>query len=216
MTHWGGVNMLDGFSLIVEGLIQFNDYVVGLMVCIFWFVILLMLCEVVWGSSGDRDLNVVTILEAVWTLLPMILLLFMAYPSLILLYLGDEQGGQVLSVVVTGHQWYWDYSVMGSEDFSSYMESDSGFRVLDVDNRLVLPIFTGVSVLLTSSDVIHSWAVPSLGFKIDCIPGRLNHFILQIIKGGVYYGQCSELCGAMHSFMPIVIEAVSIEDFIVD
>nr|YP_214845.1 cytochrome c oxidase subunit II [Leptorhynchoides thecatus]AAT64942.1 cytochrome c oxidase subunit II [Leptorhynchoides thecatus] len=213
MSHWGDMLTLDGFSFIMEGLIQFNDYVMGLSMIIFWFVVMLLIYMWVEGVSGDRDLGGTLMLEAVWTVLPMILLIFMAYPSLVLLYLGDVRSCSELSVVVTGHQWYWEYS-SGCTNFDSYMSLSDGFRVLDVDNRLILPIDINVSVLLTSSDVIHSWAVPSLGFKVDCVPGRLNHLFFSIVKCGVYYGQCSELCGAMHSFMPIVIEGISVGDFI--
>nr|AFJ14745.1 cytochrome c oxidase subunit II [Pomphorhynchus tereticollis] len=209
MLKWGEVGLSDGVSVFEEGVVQFNDYIMVMSLFVFWFVMLLILVEVVLKTGGDREGGGGLILEAVWTLLPMLVLVFMAYPSLVLLYVGESFSGYSYQVLVVGRQWYWDYVVNGVVD-SSYMagEGGSGYRVLDVDNRLVVPAFMGVEVLCTSGDVIHSWAVPSLGVKVDCVPGRLNRVELEILGGGVFYGQCSELCGVMHSFMPIVVEVI--------
>nr|AMK47823.1 cytochrome c oxidase subunit 2 [Centrorhynchus aluconis] len=208
MVRWGQVGLSDGFSMFMEGLIQFNDYVTSLSLFIFWFVVILVILEC-WGKGygGDRDVGGVFVLEFVWTLLPMILLVFMAYPSLVLLYMSEVGSSSDVSVMVVGHQWYWEYEGAGCAE-DSYMDSGLGYRLLDVDNRLVLPSFQMVGVGVTSADVIHSWAVPSLGVKMDCIPGRVNQLMLEVLGAGVFYGQCSELCGVMHSFMPIVVEAV--------
>nr|AFJ14733.1 cytochrome c oxidase subunit II [Pomphorhynchus tereticollis]AFJ14769.1 cytochrome c oxidase subunit II [Pomphorhynchus tereticollis] len=209
MLKWGEVGLSDGVSVFEEGVVQFNDYIMVMSLFVFWFVMLLVLVEVVLKTGGDREGGGGLILEAVWTLLPMLVLVFMAYPSLVLLYVGESFSGYSYQVLVVGRQWYWDYVVNGAVD-CSYMvgEGGSGYRVLDVDNRLVVPAFMGVEVLCTSGDVIHSWAVPSLGVKVDCVPGRLNRVELEILGGGVFYGQCSELCGVMHSFMPIVVEVI--------
>nr|YP_011002174.1 cytochrome c oxidase subunit II [Corynosoma villosum]WPN89826.1 cytochrome c oxidase subunit II [Corynosoma villosum] len=217
MVHWGNSGLTDGLSLFMEGVVQFNDYVMSLSLFIFWFVVVLVVMESVkYGRGGDRDASSVFVLEFVWTLLPMILLVFMAYPSMVLLYMGDVTLDYDISVVVVGHQWYWEY-FSGLVSEASYMTSlsDGGFRLLDVDNRLVLPSFEGVMFSMTSADVIHSWAVPALGIKMDCIPGRLNQVSAEILGCGVFYGQCSELCGVLHSFMPIVVEVVSLGDFMV-
>nr|AFJ14661.1 cytochrome c oxidase subunit II [Pomphorhynchus laevis] len=205
MLKWGEVGLSDGISVFQEGVVQFNDYIMVMSLFVFWFVMLLILVEVVLKVGGDREGGGGLLLEAVWTLLPMLVLVFMAYPSLVLLYVGESFSEYSYQVLVIGRQWYWDYVVNGGVD-SSYMVADSSieYRVLDVDNRLVLPAFTGVEILCTSGDVIHSWAVPSLGIKVDCVPGRLNRVDLEVLGGGVFYGQCSELCGVMHSFMPIV------------
>jgi cytochrome c oxidase subunit 2 len=159
-------------------------------------------------------------IETVWTILPGIILLFLALPSLRLLYLLDEILDCRLTIKTVGHQWYWsyEYSDFLNLEFDSYMlpTEDLGageFRLLDVDNRVVVPTETSVRVLITSADVLHSWAIPSLGLKTDAIPGRLNQTSFFIKYPGVYYGQCSEICGANHSFMPIVFEAVVIKDF---
>nr|QKK36832.1 cytochrome c oxidase subunit 2 [Sphaerirostris lanceoides] len=208
MVRWGQGSLCDGLSVFMEGLVQFYDYVVGLSLFIFWFVVVLVVLECCGsGYGGDRDVSGVFVLEFVWTVLPLILLVFMAYPSLVLLYMSEVGVGSAVSVVVTGHQWYWEYEGVGGV-LDSYMDSALGYRLLDVDNRLVLPSFQMVGVGVTSADVIHSWAVPSLGVKMDCIPGRINQLVVEILGAGVFYGQCSELCGVMHSFMPIVVEAV--------
>lgn len=142
----------------------------------------------------------------------------------------DEIIQPQLTVKAIGHQWYWSYEytdtlesneeVLGKNlNFDSYMVpndslSSGDLRLLEVDNRVVLPIDTMIRVVVTGADVIHSWAVPSLGVKIDAIPGRLNQTSIDINRKGVFYGQCSELCGVNHGFMPIAVEAVSIEDYI--
>jgi len=158
-----------------------------------------------------------TTLEIVWTILPAVILILIAIPSFALLYAMDELEDPRLTIKAIGHQWYWSYEyrdlVFGhpvSKNFDSYMvlEEDlpvGGLRLLEVDNPLVLPINTQIRVLVTSTDVLHSWAVPSFGIKIDACPGRLNQVGLLISRTGVFYGQCSELCGINHSFMPIKV-----------
>nr|YP_009121989.1 cytochrome c oxidase subunit II [Southwellina hispida]AIO11165.1 cytochrome c oxidase subunit 2 [Southwellina hispida] len=213
--HWGSFGLADGLSMFMEGAVQFYDYVLSLSLFIFWFVVVLIVLESIKGSKGgDREVVGVFVLEFVWTLLPIILLVFMAYPSMVLLYMGDVMPEGAVSVVVVGHQWYWEYAV-NFEEIMSYMESGvGGFRVLDVDNRLSILSFEPVNLIMTSVDVIHSWAVPSLGVKMDCVPGRLNQVVVEVLGSGVFYGQCSELCGVLHSFMPIVVEAVNIADYL--
>lgn len=131
-----------------------------------------------------------------------------------------------ITLQITGHQWYWstEYSdyvkQSGNIEFDSYMIATSDLelgklRLLEVDNRVILPVDTHVRVIVTSTDVIHSLALPSLGVKIDCCPGRLNQTSFIIKREGVFYGQCSELCGHAHGFMPIVIEGVTLEDYLV-
>jgi cytochrome c oxidase subunit 2 len=161
------------------------------------------------------------ILETVWTVVPVIILLFMAFPSLYLLYLMEDISNPSVTVKVVGHQWYWEYQYSNSWlawSFDSYMlhEKDTAplLYSLDVDNRLVLPTLSSILFLITSADVIHSWTVPTLGIKTDAIPGRLNYLSAVIPFSGVYYGQCREICGSNHRFMPIVVEAVPVTNFI--
>jgi heme/copper-type cytochrome/quinol oxidase subunit 2 len=159
-----------------------------------------------------------TILEQVWTIIPTYILVLIAAPSFSLLYAIDALVEPRITVKVIGHQWYWTYETTNmltgvDYTFDSYMllEADlpkGGFRLLEVDNRLALPIGTNIRLLITAADVLHSWAIPAFGVKMDACPGRLNQVSLYIQRPGVFFGQCSELCGTNHSFMPIVVEAV--------
>jgi cytochrome c oxidase subunit 2 len=187
-----------------------------------------MLFSVVFNFSKEKNLKVLnfthsSILEIVWTVIPAIILIFIAIPSFSLLYSLDELVNPSLTLKIIGHQWYWTYeysdrSVLspensGSINFDSYMINvddltRGSFRLLEVDNRVVLPINTHIRLLVTSDDVIHSWAIPSFGIKIDACPGRLSQASVFIKRAGVYYGQCSEICGINHGFMPIVVKAV--------
>ncbi len=161
-----------------------------------------------------------TVIEVLWTVVPVIILVIIAVPSFKVLYYMDKTQDAEMTLKVTGRQWYWDYSYpdQGDIGFSSYMIPDEEIkpgqkRLLEVDNRIVLPVDTNIRILVTAGDVIHSWAMPALGIKKDAIPGRVNETWARIDKEGVYYGQCSEICGTNHGFMPIAIEAVSKERF---
>lgn len=167
-----------------------------------------------------------TAIEIIWTVTPSLVLMVIAVPSFALLYSIDEVIDPAVTLKVIGHQWYWSYEYSDYSDtdgnslsFDSYMIADDDLqqgqiRLLEVDNRVVLPSNTHVRALITSADVIHSWAIPSLGIKMDACPGRLNQVSMFIKRNGVYFGQCSELCGVQHGFMPIAIETVSVEDYI--
>lgn len=167
-----------------------------------------------------------TFIEIAWTVTPSLILLLIAVPSFALLYSLDEIVDPAVTVKVIGHQWYWsyeysDYALADDQSiaFDSYMIPDDDLelgqlRLLEVDNRVVVPVNTHVRLIITAADVLHSWAVPSLGIKCDAVPGRLNQVPLFIKREGVFFGQCSELCGVNHGFMPIVVEAVSLEDYI--
>jgi len=167
-----------------------------------------------------------TTIELVWTIVPSLILVVIAIPSFSLLYSMDEVIDPAITLKVVGHQCYWSYEYSdyntSEEDtinFDSYMIAEDDLelgqlRLLEVDNRVVLPINTHIRVLITSTDVIHAWAVPSLGVKCDAYPGRLNQINTFIKREGVFHGQCSELCGVNHGFMPIVVEAVSLTDYV--
>lgn len=168
-----------------------------------------------------------TVIEIVWTMIPAVTLMMIAVPSFALLYSVDEVVDPGMTVKVVGHQWYWTYEysdIEGEEEegieLESYMlpeeELTTGeLRLLEVDNRMVLPIETNIRWIITAADVLHSFTIPSFGVKLDACPGRLNQASLYIDRPGVYYGQCSELCGIQHAFMPIVVEGVSMEDYLV-
>ena len=164
-----------------------------------------------------------TQLEIIWTIVPAIILILIAIPSFKILYSLDEVINPVITVKAIGNQWFWSYEINDIEginvQFDSYAKTEDDLdkgelRLLDVDNILYLPINLPIRLLTTSVDVIHSFAVPALGIKIDAIPGRINHALLFILNEGRSYGQCSELCGSSHYNMPIVIEGVSINKYI--
>ncbi|MEZ5825437.1 MAG: cytochrome c oxidase subunit II [Geminicoccaceae bacterium] len=159
-------------------------------------------------------------LEVVWTAVPVMILVIIAIPSFKLLYYSDVVPKTDMTLKAIGRQWYWSYEYpdQGNFTFDAYMIPDDELtegqmRLLETDNRVVLPVGTNIRVQVTASDVLHSWAMPPLGIKIDAVPGRLNEVWINIEKAGTYYGQCSELCGVNHGFMPITIEAVERADF---
>nr|YP_009241139.1 cytochrome c oxidase subunit II [Polyacanthorhynchus caballeroi]AMK47835.1 cytochrome c oxidase subunit 2 [Polyacanthorhynchus caballeroi] len=204
MMKWGWGGMPDGYGVFVEGLIKYLDwaFVVGLVIFNFIFVLLVMMLF----SSGSSEVVDSVYLEFIWTLLPVGVLIFMGYPSMLLMYMYEEGMGVDCSFKVVGAQWYWIYGMLGEEG-SSYM-GEEGFRLFDVGDRLVLPSASWVGLYVTSVDVIHSWALEAMGVKVDAIPGRVNYVSFFSGVPGVYYGQCSELCGVGHSFMPIGVEVV--------
>jgi heme/copper-type cytochrome/quinol oxidase subunit 2 len=163
-----------------------------------------------------------TNLEIIWTLIPCAILLLLAVPSFSLLYAVEDLNIIESTLKIIGNQWYWTYEIPG-ENFEKIFDSvmvaeidliDGHLRLLEVDSRLVLPIEKQLRLFITASDVLHSWAVPSLGLKLDACPGRLNQVALWIKRQGIFYGQCSEICGINHGFMPIVIEAVNEDAFL--
>jgi cytochrome c oxidase subunit 2 len=223
------INFQDPATPVLEGIIDFhNDLmilltVIGIMV--FW---VLARCIVLFENNPNPT-NVVhgTTLEMIWTIIPAVILMFVAVPSFALLYSMDEILDPAVTLKVVGHQWYWSYeysdytSAEGeSINFDSYMipEDDlpnpGNFRLLEVDNRITLPVNTHIRVIVTAADVLHCWAIPSFAMKIDACPGRLNQTSLFIKREGTYYGQCSEICGVNHGFMPIVVDATSLEKYI--
>lgn len=161
-----------------------------------------------------------TMIEIVWTAIPVLIITLLAIPSVKLLYFMDKAEKAEMTVKITAHQWYWSYEYPDHQNiaFDSYLIEDKDLkpgqlRLLEVDNRVVIPADTNVRFILTSADVIHSWAVPSFGVKKDTVPGRINETWVRVKNEGVYYGQCSELCGPRHGFMPIAVEVVSKEKF---
>nr|YP_009734571.1 cytochrome c oxidase subunit II [Nanozoanthus harenaceus]QIB71130.1 cytochrome c oxidase subunit II [Nanozoanthus harenaceus] len=212
----------DAASPVMEEIIYFHDQIM-FMLTIIITTVLWLIVRALAAKSYHRYLVDGTLLEIVWTIIPAILLVFLAFPSLKLLYLMDEIMDPAMTIKAIGHQWYWsyEYSDYGDEtiEFDSYMVPSSDlntgdFRLIEVDNRLVVPINTHIRVLVTGADVLHSFAVPSLAIKMDAVPGRLNQTSFFVKRPGTFYGQCSEICGANHSFMPIVVEAVSLSRFI--
>nr|ARI50084.1 cytochrome c oxidase subunit 2 [Tectus virgatus] len=219
MAQWGQLGFQDAASPLMEQLIYFHDHAMLVLILIISLVAYAAV-SLMTNTFLSRYVLEGQEIETIWTILPAVILVFLALPSLRLLYLLDEVGSCVLTIKSVGHQWYWsyEYSDFLNIEFDSYMipsdELESGqFRLLEVDHRAVIPVNADIRVLVTSADVIHSWAVPSLGVKADAVPGRLNQLSFFTKYPGVFYGQCSEICGANHSFMPIVVEAVDVNDF---
>nr|ATL15843.1 cytochrome c oxidase subunit 2 [Rhacophorus achantharrhena] len=210
----------DAASPIMEELIHFHDHTL-MAVFLISMLVLYIITSLMTTKLSSTNMMDAQEIEMVWTIMPAIILIVIALPSLRILYLMDEINNPDITVKTVGHQWYWsyEYSDFNNVMFDSYMvpteELNPGsFRLLEVDNRMVVPIGTTTRTLITADDVLHSWAVPSLGIKTDAIPGRLNQ--ASIIAGhvGIFYGQCSEICGANHSFMPIVVEALPVNNFL--
>nr|YP_009250274.1 cytochrome c oxidase subunit II [Atylotus miser]AMP43679.1 cytochrome c oxidase subunit II [Atylotus miser] len=220
MSTWANLGLQDSTSPLMEQLTFFHDHTLLILVMITALVGYLMFM-LFFNSYINRFLLHGQTIEVIWTILPAIVLLFIAFPSLRLLYLLDEINEPIITLKTIGHQWYWsyEYSDFLNIEFDSYMIptnelSIDGFRLLDVDNRVVLPTNSQIRILVTAADVIHSWTVPTLGVKVDGTPGRLNQTSFMINRPGLFFGQCSEICGANHSFMPIVIESIPVNHFI--
>nr|YP_010166727.1 cytochrome c oxidase subunit II [Oreodytes scitulus]QRV62831.1 cytochrome c oxidase subunit 2 [Oreodytes scitulus] len=220
MATWSNLNLQDSASPLMEQLTFFHDHTLMILTMITILVGYLMF-SLFYNKYINRFLLEGQTIEVIWTILPAIILIFIALPSLRLLYLLDEISNPWLTLKSIGHQWYWsyEYSDFKKLEFDSYMIpinelSESGFRLLDVDNRVVLPLNSQIRILVSAMDVLHSWTIPSLGVKIDATPGRLNQTNFFMNRPGLFYGQCSEICGANHSFMPIVIESVPTNVFI--
>jgi len=214
-----------------EGMIFFHDYlmlfliVIGLFVCWMLYQVSIFFNEE--SNAIAQKFTHSSLLEIIWTILPALVLLLIAIPSFTLLYSLDELIDPVVTLKIIGHQWYWSYeysdyaTLEGGEslNFDSYMINTNdltygSFRLLEVDNRVILPINTHIRLLITAADVLHCWAVPSFGIKVDACPGRLSQASLFLKREGVYYGQCSEICGVNHGFMPIVVKGVPVNTFI--
>ena len=226
-----GLYFQDSATPQMEGLIELHDnilfYLVIILFAVGWILVSIIKNYTNTESPiSHKYLNHGTLIELIWTITPALILILIAFPSFKLLYLMDEISDPAMSVLAEGHQWYWSYQYpdfLNSDEefieFDSYLvpESDledGALRMLEVDNRVIIPELTHVRFIVTAADVIHSFACPALGIKCDAYPGRLNQVSVLINREGTFYGQCSEICGILHSSMPIVIESVSIEKFL--
>jgi cytochrome c oxidase subunit 2 len=227
----------DSATAVASGMINFHNFlmmnllVIGTIVLYVIIIVILRSTDKNSSITWQENFSHSEKLEVIWTIIPAIILLGIASPSFTLLYSLDESMDPDLSLKVIGHQWYWSYEYSDlffngetgdyTEDlaFDSYMIPQEDLevgqlRLLEVDNRVNLPANTHIRLLVTSADVLHSWAVPSFGIKVDACPGRLSQASLFIEKEGVYYGQCSEICGINHGFMPIVVNAQQYDSFL--
>ena len=226
-----GLYFQDSASPQMEALVELHDnimfYLVIILFAVGW-IITSILVKFIYTKSpiSHKYVSHGTLVELIWTITPGLILIFIAFTSFKLLYLMDEVSDINMTLYIEGHQWYWSYQYPDFLDndgefieYDSYLvpESDledGALRMLDVDERVIIPEITHVRFIITSGDVIHSYACPALGIKADAYPGRLNQASALINREGTFYGQCSELCGILHSSMPIAIESVSLEKFL--
>ena len=226
-----GIYFQDSASPQMEALVELHDNIMFYLVIIL-FGVAWILISIIRNYVNDKSpisnkyLNHGTLIELIWTITPALILILIAFPSFKLLYLMDEVTDPSLTVFVEGHQWYWSYQYpdfLNDDDeeleFDSYLvpESDleeGGLRMLEVDNRVIIPEITHTRFILTAADVIHSFAIPALGIKCDAYPGRLNQSSVYLNREGTYYGQCSEICGILHSSMPIAIQSVNLGKYL--
>ena len=218
------VGLQQSASPVMDNIIWFHDFLLYIISGIAGFVLVLLVVVMVrfnarTNPSPSRTTHN-TLIEIAWTLIPIVVLMVIAVPSFKLLFLQLNVPAADLTVKATGKQWYWSYSYPdnGQFEFDSLMlkegeRKEGQPRLLAVDNEMVVPVNKTVRVITTGSDVIHSFAVPSFGIKIDAVPGRINETWFTATREGVYYGQCSELCGKDHAFMPIAVRAVSEQAF---
>nr|AML26427.1 cytochrome c oxidase subunit II [Staphylinidae sp. BMNH 1274642] len=219
MATWKTLTTQDSATPLMEQLLFFHDHALMILLMITVLVGYIM-SSLFFNKLSYRFLLEGQTIEMIWTILPAITLIFIALPSLRLLYLLDEINNPVVTVKSIGHQWYWsyEYNDFKSIEFDSYMvpvneNKLSDFRLLEVDNRMVVPFDSQIRMIITAADVLHSWTIPSISVKIDATPGRLNQVGFMLNRTGIFYGQCSEICGANHSFMPIVMESISMDHF---
>ena len=219
----------DPASSAMEGMYLFNLHllfvIISIVVIVGWLIFLILKNFIELAQSSSSNFTHSNELEIIWTSVPALILLAIASPSFSLLYSLDEISNPELTLKILGHQWYWSYEISdfnscsGRQNlkFSSYMltneflkenNSIGFFRTLETNKRVVLPTSTHLRLLITAVDVLHSWTIPSFGIKVDACPGRLNQANLFIKRFGIFFGQCSELCGVNHGFMPIVLLAV--------
>nr|ADQ12827.1 cytochrome c oxidase subunit II [Lepidogalaxias salamandroides] len=219
MAYPSQLGFQDAASPIMEELIHFHDHAFMVVILISTFV-LYILTMMISTKLTNKFITDSQVIEMIWTILPAVILILIALPSLRILYLMDEINNPYLTIKTIGHQWYWTYEYTDYEDlgFDSYMIPSQDltpgeFRLLEADHRMVIPMESPIRVLVTAEDVLHSWTIPALGIKMDAVPGRLNQATFISSRPGVFYGQCSEICGANHSFMPTVVESVSTQLF---
>jgi cytochrome c oxidase subunit 2 len=223
------LNFQDPATPNMQGLIDLHHDIFSIMLFVLLFVVCLISTSLFLFLNTIRPVKLIhgSLIELLWTVSPSVILIFIALPSFALLYVTDQLIEPSVTVKAVGHQWYWNYQYSDYSNynnlnlisFDSYMLQEidlqlGQLRLLEVDNRLVLPVKNNIRVIITSADVLHSWAIPSMGVKCDAVPGRLNQVATYLKREGVYYGQCSELCGVNHGFMPIAVEAVSKENYL--
>ena len=211
MASWEQINFQNSFSPLIEQFIFLHDHIISVLVLIitivgYSLIKLFTNKHTIYKQKENHEL------EILWTFLPGVVLIIIAFPSLRLLYLSEEREKAPLNIKTIGHQWYWsyEYSDFKELEFDAFIkpiENKNSFRLLETDNHTCIPVNTPVQIFVSSTDVLHSWTIPAIGVKADATPGRLNIINLISLKPGLFYGQCSEICGTNHRFMPITLDA---------
>lgn len=220
MPYAAQLSLQEAIGPTIEEVVFLHDHVL-LLTCLITLVILIFTITATMTTLTHNDPSEeVEQLEAAWTTAPIIILILTALPSVRSLYLIEEVFNPYLTIKASGHQWYWNYEYSDEThiSFDSYILQPQNLqkgspRLLEVDNRMVIPAGLQTRIVVTAEDVLHSWAIPSLGVKVDAVPGRLNQIPLATSRTGVFFGQCSEICGANHSFIPIAVEAIPLSFF---
>ena len=223
MSQWTQLGFQDRISTIREEFSYFHDFA-NLILLFIIVVVLRFIIKITIANFTNKNLIQGHVLELIWTLVPGLILVQLALPSLVLLYTLEESNSPTnLTIKVLGHQWYWSYRFpeihQNSIDFDCYIvpasdQRQNSFRLLETDNIVSLPYLLTTRLLVSSRDVLHSWTIPALGVKADATPGRLNQLFLSSHLPGIYFGQCSEICGANHRFIPIIIQFLSFDSWI--
>lgn len=218
MITWNRIFFHSPSTYLIEIIIIIHDYIIifllFILLTVTFIIIFSFICSKFFYNFYENQE-----LEFLWTILPFIILSFIIFPSLFSLYILDSCLFCGITLKVIGHQWYWRYfyNDLKSLIIDSYIKplTERKIRLLDTDNHIVIPTHTPLRFLVSSIDVIHSWTIPSFGIKIDAIPGRMNQFCFSTKRVGIFFGQCSEICGTNHRFIPIVLESVPLKNFLI-
>jgi len=215
MPIWIALSLQDTSSITIEHIIFFHDHAIIILILITIITLYLTLSTTL-GKNFNKFIIEGQEIETIWTILPAILLIFIAIPSLKTLYLIEDTKTPNLTIKITGHQWYWsyEYTSINSTETENFIERSRIIRLLKTREIINIPVNTITRLLVTSADVIHSWTIPSIGLKVDAMPGRLNQIFISSKRIGLFTGQCSEICGTNHSFMPILLQVTSQKEFI--
>lgn len=219
-----GLSFQEAASPLAERIHDFHDMMLWIIIAIALFVLALLIWVIIRynhkANPTPKQFTHNVMIEVIWTVIPIIILIVIAIPSFKVLYYNDRAENTEMTLKIVGNQWYWNYEYPdhGNIKFDSYMIPDAEItddqkRLLSTDTQVVLPVDTNIQLLISAGDVLHSWTIPAFGVKMDAVPGRWNETWVNISKPGIYYGQCSELCGKDHAYMPIEIKAVSKEEF---
>jgi len=215
MPIWNKLSFQDRNSPLIEHLLFFHDHSITILVLIVSIIIYIIYITII-AKNFNRFIIESQNMELFWTSIPSLILVFIAIPSLKTLYLIEENLKPLINIKTLGYQWYWSYEYFNNieKNYNSILIKNLSIRLIDTSNHLIIPIKTSIQIIISSKDVIHSWTISSMGIKVDAIPGRINQINFILNRPRIILGQCSEICGAGHSFIPILIESISLKKFL--